>query len=367
MSFNSNHIASRLYYDILCTNLNTKSSSNPVLSFQETRSKPFIYSPENYYMSIVRFSLDTCSLPIFVPTIQANQPDYNLTIYSVSMTYNGQTVQTYVQFVPQDLTQSVPSKPNTTQTGLQSFSEYYYVYNYEYVISLVNTALATCFASLGALTALPTTNIPYLKWDNTNLVATLITDQAGFNNSSNDFIGLYMNNAMYQLFSSLPMILNSTTSSTGLNYQISCNAYKIASTSNTGTYTQQLLIQEYSTISVWNPVMSIVFTSNTMPIVCEQLSAPLVYMNGTTIQSTNNSNIANIITDFESDNGMYKPNLVYQPSIYRYKELIGNSPLSSIDIQCFWKSRAGNLIPFYLNAGCSASLKIMFALVGTQN
>ena len=89
-----------------------------------------------------------------------------------------------------------------------------------------------------------------------------------------------MNNALYQLFSSLPMILNSTTSTTGLNYQISCDAYGIASTTTT-TYTQQLLTQEYSTISVWNPVMSIVFTSNTMPIVCEQLSAPLVFMNGT--------------------------------------------------------------------------------------
>jgi len=205
-----------------------------------------------------------------------------------------------------------------------------------------------------------------MKWDNTNLIATLITDQAGFNNSSNDFIGLYMNNALYKLFSTFPMILNSSSSSTGLNYQISCDAYGIASTS-TSTYTQQLLVQEYSTISVWNPVMSVVFTSNTMPIVCEQLSAPLVYMNGTTIQSTNNSNIANIITDFEADSGIYKPNLVYQPSIYRYKELIGNSPLSSIDIQCFWKNRYGSLVPFYLNTGCSASMKLMFCLVGTQN
>ena len=128
-----------------------------------------------------------------------------------------------------------------------------------------------------------------------------------------------------------------------------------------------MLIQEYSTISVWNPVMSMVFTSNTMPIVCEQLSAPLIYLNGVTIQSTNNSNIANIITDFEANDAIYKPLLVYQPTIYRYKELIGNSPLSFIDISCFWKSRSGNLIPFYLNAGCSASIKLMFCLIGTQN
>ena len=370
MSFNSNHIAERQYYDIIVSNLNTKSSSNPVLNFQESRSNPFVYSPQNYYMSIIRFSLDTCSLPIFVPTIQADQDDCNLSIYSVSMTYNDATVQVYMNFVPQDKTQSLPSSPKSTKTGLQIFSEYYYVYNYEYLISLLNITLATCFASLQTTYSgtLPTANIPFLRWDSVNKIASLVTDQAGFNNSSSSsYIGLYFNNALYQLFSSFPMLLQSTTSLTGLNYQLSCNTYGIATTENTGSYLAQILQQEYSTISIWNPVMSIVFTSNTMPIVSEQLSAPLVFLNGSTKQSTNTSNIANIISDFEANKGLYKPNLVYQPTIYRYKELIGNSPLNSIDISCFWKNRIGNMVPFYLNAGCSASIKFMFCLKGTQN
>ena len=241
------------------------------------------------------------------------------------------------------------------------------MYNYEYVIYLLNNTLETCFNSLAALTTLPTSNVPYFKWDPTNNIATLISNQKGFDDTSDDYISLYMNNALYQLFSSLPMKINSTSSTNGLNYQISTSNYGNANTENVSDYTAQLLIQEYSTISVWNPVMSMVFTSNTMPIVCEQLSAPLIYLNGITIQSTNNSNIANIITDFEANDAIYKPLLVYQPTIYRYKELIGNSPLSFIDISCFWNSRSGNLIPFYLNAGCSASIKLMFCLIGTQN
>jgi hypothetical protein len=368
MSFNSNHIASRVYYDIVVSNLNTTSSSNPILSFQESRSNPFVYSPQNYYMSIIRFSIDTCSLPIFVPTIQIDQSDSNLTIYSVSMTYNGITVQAFMNFVPQDKTQTIPSSPISTPTGLQIFSEYYYVYNYEYLISLLNTTLTTCFTSLQSTYSgtLPTANIPYLKWDSINKLASLVTDQAGFDNSSSNYIGLYFNNALYQLFSSFPMLLQSTTSITGLNYQLACNTYGTTNTIS-GSYEAQILQQEYSTISVWNPVMSIVFTSNTMPIVCEQLSAPLVFLNGKTKQSTNTSNIAHIITDFEANDGVYKPNLVYQPNIYRYTELIGNIPLNSIDIRAFWKNRLGELIPFYLNTGCSASLKFMFCLKDTQN
>ena len=70
MSFNSNHVASRLYYDIMLSNLNSTTSASPIITFNETRSNPFVYCPENYFLSIIRFSLDTCSLPIWVPTIQ---------------------------------------------------------------------------------------------------------------------------------------------------------------------------------------------------------------------------------------------------------------------------------------------------------
>ena len=38
--------------------------------------------------------------------------------------------------------------------------------------------------------------------------------------------------------------------------------------------------REFSTISNWSPVSSIVFTSNTLPIVATQLSSPVVYQNG---------------------------------------------------------------------------------------
>ena len=53
MSFNSNHFTSRLYYDIMLSNLNTKTGDNPILTFQETRSNPIIYCPQNYYLSII--------------------------------------------------------------------------------------------------------------------------------------------------------------------------------------------------------------------------------------------------------------------------------------------------------------------------
>jgi hypothetical protein len=366
--FNSNNLASRVYFDITVSNLNSTSlTSNPYLKFTETRSIPFVQNPSQYFFSIVRFSLDTNSLPIFVPTIQASQSDANLTIYSLSMTYNNITVQSYIEFIPQDTTQSLPTAPSNTSTGLQVFTDYYYVYNYEYLIYLMNNTLKSCFNSLASQTALPTANIPYLKWDSVNNIATLITDQAGFNDQSDDYISLYFNNALYQLFPSFPSFVSNSISTSGLNYIISCSSYGIADTITKTTYTALSCVQEYSTISIWNPVASIVFTSNTLPIVAENLSSPLVFMDGQTLQSTNGSNIANIITDFESNTGIYKSSLVYQPYIFRYKQLMGTSALYNLDIQCFWKNRFGSLIPFKLNAGNTATVKICFSLLGTEN
>jgi hypothetical protein len=369
MSFNSNYIASRVFYDITVSNLNTKLTTNPELNFNETRQNPFVYNPQQYYLSIVRFSLDTCSLPIFVPTIQSNQPDPNLTIYSVSMSYDSTIIQHNIVFYPQDLTQPLPNGPSKNLTGLQTFTDYYYVYNYAWWINIVNNALSTCFATLQSTYSgtLPTSNAPYFTWSTINNTATLVSDVAGYNMASSDYIGLFFNNALYQLFSSLPCKSYDLNSIYGLNYQIYTNSYGLAATEELTSYTAYLCAQEYSTISVWNPVLSIVFTSNTMPLVSEQLSAPILYVNGSTIQSTNTSVIQNIITDFESNDGQYKPNLIYQPTVFRYKDLLGSTPLNSIDIRCYWKNRTGSLIPFVLNSGCSATIKIMFALKGTEN
>ena len=53
MSFISNHVASRLYYDIMLSNLNSTTSASPIITFNETRSNPFVYCPENLLLDLV--------------------------------------------------------------------------------------------------------------------------------------------------------------------------------------------------------------------------------------------------------------------------------------------------------------------------
>jgi hypothetical protein len=377
MSFTNIHTPEKLYYDITITNLQSSTTPPPILTYSENRNTPFIFTPEDYYMSIIRFTLDTPSLPVFIPYIIPYQSNRDLTIYNITLSWTNPLApfQTFsfvqpVIYSPQNLEAEVPSPPSSSANGLQNnFTGYYDVFNYQYWIYLINQAFTSCFNQLNALVvgaglALPTANAPVLNFDTQNDIAILIADQAGYDTTSADYIKIFFNPALFQLFSSFPVIID--------NFSTNINNVQIQTTTFGGsnlvqyppvspTYTAIQVFQEYSTVALWTPITSIVFCSNTLPVVPNQLSSPLLYVDGKILQSGNNSNIAQIITDFVSDTGIYKPNIVFTPTAqFRYIELLGNRPLSNIDISVFWKSRTGELIPFRLTSGSSATIKILF-------
>ena len=107
-----NHI----YMDLSIVNNDSDSSKPPAnLFFAETRDKAIIDNPQEWYLTVARFHLDTFScLPVFIPQIQLNQivtptqpEDPNKTIYSFTMEHaqagqTGKFIQTYMTYTPQD-------------------------------------------------------------------------------------------------------------------------------------------------------------------------------------------------------------------------------------------------------------------------
>jgi hypothetical protein len=118
--------------------------------------------------------------------------------------------------------------------------------------------------------------------------------------------------------------------------------------------------QELSTIDTWCPVNGIVFTTNTLPIVTNQYSSNSVINNDRPSFETG-AQYALIITDLQTNEQGYKPNLLYNPTAeYRRIDMTGNRGLTNIDIRVFWRAKTGQLIPFKLSSGISASIKILF-------
>jgi hypothetical protein len=378
-----------VYYDLVITNFKSETTEPQKIYFNENRTNPIINNSGDYKLSIVRFSVDTQALPLFIPEIQPNQDDPNKTIYSVTMSYlpNGSstviTSQEYIQWIPQNANVPTPPAPSQTGTGLQSdVGTYYYCMSFQYWVSLVYQALQTCFLNLqtavsdaGYPTDLYGDMAPIISWNNDTKSAVLYCPSDNFNNFpsvSPTTIRLYFNSPLFALFSSFPATYYSNSATLGQNWQITVgdftgtnsvylpSAYSQATT--TTLYTQ--VFQEYSTISNWSPVTSVCFLSATLPIVSNQMSAPLLYNEGRVISIGNNSNFANIITDLETLDNCYKPALLYVPSgEYRYISMTGNSPISNIDISVMWRNKLGVLQPLYLASGGTCTIKFLFSKV----
>lgn len=125
--------------------------------------------------------------------------------------------------------------------------------------------------------------------------------------------------------------------------------------------------QEWSSIDLMTPINSIVFTSNTLPLVMNQQSASQAKDNKDLFTPKGTGSINQhilMITDLMSNQQGYRPNILYVPSgQYRYITLQGNQPLNQIDINVFYQLKTGELIPFLLTNGGTASLKILFEKV----
>jgi hypothetical protein len=393
-----------------------------VFYYNESRTIPFINCPEDYYLSIIRFSVDTGTLPVWIPSIVPFSANPNTTIYNITLTYDDGTTNFTsgaipMTFIPQDRTTGItPSPPSTTSNGLQNNDTgYYNVYSYQYIAYLVSETFKTALASLVANviaggSTMPTYDIyapnqnatappavtpvtltsddlpPLFQWDTSSDTGSIFTiPQYDLNPavnpglSGNNPIKIYFNAPMFYLFQSFPATIFGysnvggdenfqieVVNQGGLNTQlITPPQYDIV---NPAWTTPPLSIpyistyQETSTIGALSPITAIVFTSNTMPITPNQVSTPLILFNNQQIGfQGNNADIANIVTDLVSSTGAYRPSLVYEPQAqYRLITLNGNRPLFNLDLQIFYRLRNGSLVPFRLASGGSVTIKLAF-------
>jgi hypothetical protein len=346
-----------IYYDILITNEISNNTNPPNAIYNEVRQSPLIKNPDDYFMSIVRFQINgTQTLPVFTAQMQDNQSDINLSVYSITMSYTSSTnvtinYQQYLQFIPQFTFGGItPTNPN------DNTSSYYNIYDYNYICFLINNTFISCLNGLtvSATTAgitLPSTTAPIISYDGANSLFTITFDtNPSWSTNQTGFINTYFNQALFSLFCSFPALYLTYNSSTGQNIQLNL----LTSSNSKPLATLQ---QNYATIENLSPIVSIVFTTTLIPVFPSLQGTPYIYTNNTTTQTYNNS-ISNIISDFIAD--LYTPNLIYEPTIQRYYSLQGNQPINNVDLQLFYKTKTGLLVPIKISSGSYITVKILF-------
>jgi hypothetical protein len=348
-----------IYFDVNIVNNDFGTLAPVPLVYSETRDRPIINNCSEYYCSVVRFHLDTLNLPVFIPQIQLQQSDINLSIYSFTMKKGSVVQQTFLEFVPQNEAAPTPQQP-TNQMDLSG--DYYNVYSFQFLVDLLNNTLGTCYADFVAALeddAPAEANVPFLMFDPTTSELILNADTTSFGAACD----LYCNTPMRNLLSGFSMKVNSYSDPDGMNYQfIIQNRFNTNVLQISDSYSAIQCYQEYSSTSTWSAVASIVLTT-TMPIVGTIQGVPQVFGSQTSLTNSSANVSLNVLSDFEValNNGReYQPSVNYGPNFYRLIPMVSNNSLHTIDITGYWKDIYGNLHTFTIGSNSNCNIKLLF-------
>src|SRR6266404_5056867 len=138
------------------------------LDYNVTKTQPIIERANEYYVTVIKFDIPLKSLPLAIMPIIPNQGNPNLSTLVVGIRSAGVNYLRNVIYVPTiNLPPPVQNAPN------QVITPYYYIYTYQNMISMINTALAGAFADSGlAGTA------PYYIYDSTTELISLIVSSS---------------------------------------------------------------------------------------------------------------------------------------------------------------------------------------------
>lgn len=340
-------------------------TSIPV-NYTEERTTPILQNPSDYYVSVIRFTIPGTTIPIMIFPIQTNQSNINLSTLSITLTLNAEVQQIFLTFVPFVNFPAPPGPVGNEQVN----SPYYYVYDYNHVILMINAALATAFA---ALTGKPAGSLaPYLILDPNNNLISLVTTRAGytFNPLTNisppaNIIGIYINTPLSTLLQFLPNKFIGYDAPNGTNAWLIVtdlfdNAYTPPNIAPTFPSLYLRMTQEALSLDLWNSCNSIVFQTGNIPIQYEYVPNTDI---GNLTQASND-NFRPVLTDFSPilddphDTQSIFNYFVSGP--YRITSLKSTNPLYKIDLQLYWQDKKNNLYPLTIVEGNTVSVKLMF-------
>jgi len=148
---NYNTDPNHIYYNLQAYNNDTVVSSQSVpVRFTETRTSTILANPSEYFLSIIRFHLDTPNLPLFLPTPETSPlynptQDPNLLVYQLAIYQANSNVGPWIipiKFSPQ-FNQTVSPPPVLDINALSN--PYYFVYQFQDFLDMINASLQTWY------------------------------------------------------------------------------------------------------------------------------------------------------------------------------------------------------------------------------
>lgn len=335
-----------IYYNTAYTNPET--TARPAV-IREARNSALLDSPGEWQASIVRFDVSTNSIPVAIIKQTGAIP--------------GAATDCFVtlNFAGIDYTQNVL----LTKSQTENFN---FVYSYQHWIDNINTALGLAFAAIPAPGA--GQMAPIFALDPATSLIRLYVSSRYLLTDPNP-ITISVNDKLYRYLRGFEAFFNGNNLPNYKDYDLIVlpnNTFALPAAGSRQTYPVSVASanyvyfssQEKPNLGSWNPVRSLVITSELIP------SRPEF------VQSNINNNLAygvtgnfrQILTDFiqdQSSDPAARGVTVYLPTAeYRMLDLYGDTPLYNIDFQISWTDFDGNIYPIMLAPGETFGVKLMF-------
>jgi hypothetical protein len=373
----------RFYYNVSIPHddkVSVAGSPTPA-KFSEVRDEPLLKgSPKNYNMSVIRFTIPTSYIPIQFFPVQydtLNPTNPNKSIYSITLSYDGNDFQQFLEWETQDNGVSVPPPPSAgvdirNYQYNPEYLEYYSLYSFNHFCELINNALDVCYqTNIVPLLPAPTPpnlyKSPFITFDGKTNLFTIHTP-ATFLDTNPLPVELYFNTFLNENFdTSYDTTFNAYTAPDGKNVKYNIvdfggTNFQIDADEESGGF--YILGQEFDTTGQMTSFTSLIIRSNSLPIVNEALS---LQPRPDSIQGTGiGGGSESIISDFEIDIGSsgtrnLRAFIHYIPTAeYRRITLQGDSPIYRIDVEILWKDNYDNLYPVLIPPHDIATIKILF-------
>ena len=337
----ANKRGNHVYYDLSFYN---DSTAPQPISLYDNRSSALIQNPNDYYLSIVRFTVPTSYIPIFIwqeATAGSNLPDN--AYYSITLNGN----QQFLTYVPQN------------QPAISTNPQNLFVYSYQQFIDAINVSLNLAFLAVGGSATSP----PYMIYDAQTGLVSLIAETAYANTTNYQ---IYFGSTLFSFFDNFEVNRLGVGLSLGKDVQFLIknngnNDFSAHPPNYPSGIASYRMTQEYDSLFLWNSARALVFTTNTVPVADEAI-------NIRNSQSSSTGNVyRKILTDFEINiqsgisNNTVRSYVQYVPQgEYRLISLNGDSPLYVFDMQVFFQTSNLQLYPLFINHGESVSVKCLF-------
>lgn len=334
-----------------------------VYNFNSTTS---ILDPsKTYELSVIRMTIPLESNPIFYF-------DTSTDAYVVTLTSGGVDYKQAVEFIPGRGTVSAhPTSPY-----------YYGIFEIQWFLDMVNTALQRAFVSAGS----PKARAPFIAYNPADTRFNLYFTQDYLAND----VQLYMNTKLYYFFYGLRSVFYGNGLPSKKDFGIPFQQQYTQGTPNyiasgfiwpaplplppyTAPYFPQTAVgttqtnvwymtTEEPTLNMWYDTVKIILTSPDLPIKKEILNPVF-----STDQSQSTNRSLSIITDFALDADLQnrlRGTIVYNPTAeYRWCDCFPNQSLNKFSIEIYTQTKDGQLRKFYIPYLESVTIKLLFKVV----